>query len=124
MLKSIPTAQLIIVGSGPEDTALRIVADKLAISDAVEFKGSLVGNSLIAEYRAASCLILPSRSETWGLVVNEALAQGCPAVVSNQCGCVPELIVQGETGFAFPFGDTNSLAAKLSEALKSLEIQG
>jgi glycosyltransferase involved in cell wall biosynthesis len=58
-------------------------------------------------------LVLPSHSEPWGLVVNEALSFGCPAVVSDRCGCVPELVIDGVTGFAFQAGDIGALSAAL-----------
>ena len=58
---------------------------------------------------SSSALVLPSRREPWGLVVNEALSYGCPVVVSEVCGCIPELVVDGVTGYAFPAGDTAAL---------------
>jgi glycosyltransferase involved in cell wall biosynthesis len=45
--------------------------------------------------------ILPSKSETWGLSVNEAMACGLPVVVSTSCGCQPELVIEGVTGYSF-----------------------
>jgi glycosyltransferase involved in cell wall biosynthesis len=47
------------------------------------------------------------------LVVNEALSYGCPVVVSNVCGCVPELVVDGVTGYVFPAGDVAALCAAM-----------
>jgi len=55
---------------------------------------------------AADLLVLPSdRQETWGFVVNEAMACGISAVVSDAVGCGPDLIEAGGTGAVFPFGD-------------------
>ena len=68
---------------------------------------------LALEYAKASCLILPSFSEPWGLVVNEALSYGCPVVVSHRCGCVPELVEGKPTGFVFEAGNVIDLASKL-----------
>ncbi len=65
-------------------------------------------------YAAVDCLALPSASESWGLVVNEALATGLPAVVSDTVGCAPDLIVAGETGETFRCGDVDALAAALA----------
>ncbi|MFV9507875.1 MAG: glycosyltransferase, partial [Oscillochloridaceae bacterium umkhey_bin13] len=63
---------------------------------------------------AADLLVLPSDgSETWGLVVNEAMACGLPALVSDQVGCAPDLILPGQTGATFPHGDVHALAALL-----------
>jgi glycosyltransferase involved in cell wall biosynthesis len=58
-------------------------------------------------------LVLPSHSEPWGLVVNEALSFGCPVVVSDRCGCVPELVIDGVTGYAFQAGDVGALCAAM-----------
>jgi glycosyltransferase involved in cell wall biosynthesis len=44
------------------------------------------------------------------LVVNEALSYGCPVVVSNVCGCVPDLVIDGVTGYSFPVGNVDALA--------------
>ncbi len=60
-------------------------------------------------YRVGDVFLLPSRSETWGLGVNEAMACGRPAIVSDQCGCAPELIVEGKTGFVFAYESEEQL---------------
>jgi glycosyltransferase involved in cell wall biosynthesis len=71
-------------------------------------------------YHAADLLVLPSRrSETWGLVVNEALHHGLPCVVSDQVGCVPDLIEDGVTGAVFQTESTVGLAAAI-ESTRSL----
>jgi glycosyltransferase involved in cell wall biosynthesis len=62
-------------------------------------------------YAAADCLVLPSNGrETWGLVANEALACGRPIIVSDACGCAPDLGSDGRAGRTFPVGDTGALA--------------
>ena len=63
-------------------------------------------------------MVLPSMSEPWGLVVNEALSHGCPSVVSESCGCVPELVIDGISGYAFPAGDVPAMQRTM---LKSIE---
>ena len=68
-------------------------------------------------YAAADVLVLPSGwRETWGLVVNEAMACGVPAFVSDAAGCAIDLVVPGQTGRTFPPGDVESLAQLLREA--------
>ena len=64
-------------------------------------------------YAAADCLVLPSDSETWGLVTNEAMAAGVPCVVSDRVGCAPDLILPGETGELFPAGNCEALGRAL-----------
>ena len=62
-------------------------------------------------YRMGDCLILPSHGpgETWGLVVNEAMASGLPAIVSNKVGCATDLITPNKNGFVFPKGSIDTL---------------
>src|SRR5207249_2245741 len=70
-------------------------------------------------YHAADVLALPSlRFETWGLVVNEALHHGVPAVVSDAVGCAPDLIEPGETGETFSEGSLQELTAALLRCLR------
>jgi glycosyltransferase involved in cell wall biosynthesis len=109
----LPEATLVLVGAGPSEGALRAAAVRLRIDHAVTFAGSRSGTDLFQEYSRASCLILPSRSEPWGLVVNEALSFGCPVIVSRNCGCVPELVVEGKTGFSYQTGSVAELAERM-----------
>jgi len=108
-----PKADLVIVGRGPQEAELRALAKDLAIEDRVEFAGAKYDDALAHEYARATSLVLPSRSEPWGLVANEALSYGCPIVVSDRCGCVPELVLEGVTGYAFEWGDIGDLADKM-----------
>lgn len=64
-------------------------------------------------YAAADAIILPSLSETWGLVINEAMNFGLPAIVSSRVGCAPDLIIEGVTGFVFEFGNADDLLNKV-----------
>ena len=109
-------AKLVIVGGGPEEGALKRQAEALGLGDAVDFAGSKHGQDLFDEFARASCFVLPSHSEPWGLVVNEALSYGCPVVVSHRCGCVPELVIEGETGFAYDWDDQVGLANAMINA--------
>jgi glycosyltransferase involved in cell wall biosynthesis len=113
VIRSRPDSRLIIIGAGPEDNSLHVLARNLGVQSTVEFAGALFGKALEAEYLKASCLILPSGSEPWGLVVNEALSYGCPAIVSSRCGCIPELVVDGQTGFVFDCYDVQDLEQKM-----------
>ena len=108
-----PEARLRIVGTGPAMAHLVHLVYQLNLNNFVEFVGSKSTEELKEEYLNACCLVLPSSSEPWGLVVNEALSYGCPVVVSHRCGCVPELVQDGRTGFVFECGNINDLAEKL-----------
>jgi glycosyltransferase involved in cell wall biosynthesis len=106
---------LVYVGSGELGPALRARAGELGVE--ALFPGFLNQSELPAAYAAADALVLPSESETWGLVVNEAMACGLPAIVSEACGCAPDLIEESVTGFAYPAGDVAALAEKIERLL-------
>ncbi len=82
-----------IVGDGPQSAVLQAQAATAGI--AVRFLGFRNQSELPAVYAAADLLVLPSDSETWGLVVNEALAAGCNALVRPAVGCGPDLSAFG-----------------------------
>jgi len=92
------------------------------------FAGFLNQGEIPAAYAAADALVLPSDSgETWGLVVNEAMACGLPAIVSDEVGCGPDLVERGRTGFVFPLDDVRALAqlmATLAEAPHQANAMG
>jgi len=75
--------QLRIVGEGPEEENLENLCQQLEVQNEVSFLGRLNENDLNREYDTATCLVLPSKHEGWGLVVIEAMAHGIPVVVSN-----------------------------------------
>jgi glycosyltransferase involved in cell wall biosynthesis len=107
-----PDLHLLIVGTGELETQAREFAGARQLP--VSFAGFLNQTEIAKAYAAADCLVLPSDyGETWGLVVNEAMACGLPAIVSDRVGCGPDLVEEGVTGFIFPFGDTDALAARL-----------
>ncbi|WP_211958750.1 glycosyltransferase family 4 protein, partial [Cupriavidus numazuensis] len=112
-----PDVRLRLVGSGPMEDALRARCTELGLGDSVVLVGSLQGDALSAEYYRALCMVLPSHSEPWGLVVNEALNHGCPTIASDNCGCVPELVHDGKTGFVVPARDAGALQAAMTRAL-------
>jgi glycosyltransferase involved in cell wall biosynthesis len=109
-------ASLVIVGDGAMRGELEQRGKAHHLSSAISFTGSKTGESLYEEFTRATALILPSVSEPWGLVVNEALAYGCPAIVSDRCGCVPELLIEGKTGLLHRAGDAQDLADKMRRA--------
>jgi glycosyltransferase involved in cell wall biosynthesis len=80
----------------------------------VTFAGFLNQSEIVGAYACADVLVLPSAHETWGLVVNEAMSCGVPAIVSDRVGCGPDLVHPGETGMIFPAGDVDALAEAMS----------
>ncbi len=97
---------IVLVGSGPQETELRARTQELPD---VVFAGFQQKDTLPPYFGLASCLVLPSTSEPWGLVVNEAMAAGLPVLVSQRCGCVPELVQHGVNGYVFDPFDTEEM---------------
>lgn len=112
---------VLLVGDGDERESL----DGAARQDprvTTVFTGFVNQSKLSACYHAADLLVLPSRqSETWGLVVNEALHHGVPCIVSDRVGCAPDLIEPGVTGAVFP---ANSVADFAGAILRTLPLAG
>ncbi|MFL5578379.1 MAG: glycosyltransferase family 4 protein [Gemmatimonadaceae bacterium] len=103
-------------GEGALREACAAEARRLGVE--AHFLGFLNQTQLPRAYAAADLLVLPSDGrETWGLVVNEAMACGVPAVVSTAVGCYPDMIVEGETGHGFALGDVAGLAAAIDRVL-------
>jgi len=104
------TWKLVIVGDGPLNGALRSQADAHILSGDVVFAGQKSVRELPSLYAFAGCFVLPSISEPWGLVVNEAMASGLPVIVSSRCGCVDDLVEDGRNGFVVESGSVPSIA--------------
>ena len=72
----------------------------------------------IADELISDCIVLPSDcGETWGLVVNEAMACGRAAIFSDQAGCAADLVKAGQTGWCYPMGNVTALQGAMREAL-------
>ncbi|MCW8137912.1 MAG: glycosyltransferase family 4 protein [Planctomycetota bacterium] len=102
---------LLFAGSGGLEGACRAEARRLGVR--ATFAGFVNQGKLGGIYAAADVLALPSEGETWGLVVNEAMASGVPCIVSDGVGCGPDMIVPGVTGEVFPAGDPTALACSI-----------
>jgi glycosyltransferase involved in cell wall biosynthesis len=115
-----PALHLLVVGTGElMDTAQEFATSRRL---PVTFTGFLNQTEITRAYTAADCLVLPSDyGETWGLVVNEAMACRLPAIVSDRVGCGPDLIDEGKTGASFPFSDVPALAEKMVELSASAD---
>lgn len=91
--------KLVMVGAGPQEFKLKKLVKLLKISEIVIFTGYKQINDLPVYYSLASCFILPSISEPWGLVINEAMACGLPIISSDRCGCISDIVLSGYNGF-------------------------
>lgn len=103
---------LLMVGDGQLRQACEQYAKEKRLP--VTFTGFLNQSEIAQAYACADVLVLPSaQMETWGLVVNEAMACGLPAIVSDRVGCGPDLVTSGHTGTIFPPGDVEALSAAM-----------
>jgi glycosyltransferase involved in cell wall biosynthesis len=113
LVQSRHAIRVMIVGTGTLEAQLRRQGQDLKVP--VTFVGFVNQSSLAEFYVGADLLVLPSESETWGLVVNEAFACGLPAIVSDKVGCAPDMIRENLTGRVVPTGDSQRLAAAIQE---------
>lgn len=103
---------LTIVGDGPERPRLQRSAAARGLSDKVRFTGSVPNEDAMRMLEQSDALILPSRCDGWGAVVNEALMRGVPVVCSSFCGA-SDLIVSPELGAVYPWYSARALAEEL-----------
>jgi len=109
---------LVFVGDGASRKALE---DKSATlhRGSVKFTGFAQRECLADYYALAETLVLPTYTDTWGLVVNEAMACGLPIIVSEAAGCTADLVTEGWNGYIVPRTDVESL----SRAMETLTHQ-
>jgi 1,2-diacylglycerol 3-alpha-glucosyltransferase len=101
---------LVLVGDGPQLKEIRALAAASPYAADIHFPGLKSTSELPHYYAFASAFVLPSTREPWGLVVNEAMAAGLPVIVSKRCGCVEDLVVEGENGVTFDPEDADALS--------------
>lgn len=105
-----PQHYLLLVGNGEEESNLRALANG---HPHILFQPFQNQSAMPVVYRTGDVFVLPSKSETWGLSVNEAMNCKRPVIVSDQCGCAPDVVVEGETGFVFESGNAIQLQERL-----------
>jgi glycosyltransferase involved in cell wall biosynthesis len=106
---------LVLSGAGPLEAELRAQVSAAGLSERVHFPGFVQYPDLPALYGLSEALVLPSASDQWGLVANEAMAAGLPVLVSVRCGCAPDLVRDGENGFVFDPFDPTGMASRLGQ---------
>jgi glycosyltransferase involved in cell wall biosynthesis len=110
----LPNMKLHIVGHGNQ-TALELLAKKKQVEKIVVFHGQANPEAVPLYYRSADFCVFPSRRDSAGLTLLEAMASGTPVIASNRGG-TPEIITQGKNGILFEPDDANALP----EAMLSL----
>jgi glycosyltransferase involved in cell wall biosynthesis len=113
----LPKAKLFLAGPGSERDRLQSHAMAWGLEASIGFLGNQTPDHIGELLEISTAMVLPSHREPWGLVVNEALSYGCPVVVSDICGCTPELVFNGVTGFTFPAGDVGALCESMHQAI-------
>lgn len=115
--------KLVLIGDGPEHQALVDYIQENKLDKHVQRIPFLSQEELAEIYQRAKCLICSSNNqETWGLVINEAMACGCPIIASNECGATHTLVQDGINGFRFSYGDIKELSDKIA-ALHQLDTK-
>jgi 1,2-diacylglycerol 3-alpha-glucosyltransferase len=102
---------LVLLGDGPLREILNTQLSTLNLHAHVHLPGFKPYEELPVYYAFAKAFVHASISEQWGLVVNEAIASGLPVIVSERCGCVPELV--GDNGFTFDPMSEDELTTRL-----------
>jgi glycosyltransferase involved in cell wall biosynthesis len=118
---AVPGSHLIFAGDGPLRAQLRSRAESLGLAGRTHFLGFTNQSTLPSVYCASDIMVLPSDYEPFGVVVNEAMLCGCPAIASDQVGAGHDLISVGQNGYIFPCGNVENLAALLREVLADRE---
>ena len=105
--------ELVLLGDGPLRGILNSQLSTLNLNEHVHLPGFESYDQLPVYYGLANAFVHASTAEQWGLVVNEAIASGLPVIVSNRCGCAPELV--NGNGFTFDPTNERELTARLLE---------
>lgn len=107
--------ELYIIGAEPTKEYLDI-KEQLHLEN-VHFEGFKTKEELKCYYQAADLFVFPTREDIWGLVVNEAMANGLPVITTDKCVAGLELIKDGENGYIIPTGNADELAKRINELL-------
>lgn len=117
-----PNWQLLFVGDGPERALLQNLAAELGIEKHVIFAGGCPWYEVPEWLAKSDVLVLPSKSEPWGLVVNEAMVCGMPVIVSETCGCAPDLVQNDRNGFTFDPKNQGELENRLQFFIQNPDL--
>jgi glycosyltransferase involved in cell wall biosynthesis len=118
--KTEPFPYLLIIGEGDQRQALEHRARETGW-DSIKFLGFKNQTELPAYYKLCQVFVLPSMHEPWGLAINEVMNAGRAVIVSDQVGCGPDLVRNGENGFIFPAGNIDSLSEAIQKVLENQE---
>lgn len=114
IVKNHPRTGLVIVGSGPEGASLKELTRALGVEKNISFEGWR--DDLVSYYKTADLFLLTSNYEGYGMTVVEALAAGCPVLMTD-VGCAGEVVHDGNNGLVVPVGDLSALMHALEQIL-------
>jgi glycosyltransferase involved in cell wall biosynthesis len=114
---------LVIVGEGEERTLIEQTIHDCGVADYVHLVGAKGYMELPFYYAHAFAFIHASTTEQWGLVVNEAMASGLPVLVSNRCGCIADLVREGENGWTFDPSDEEQITELMVKISSDEEVR-
>jgi len=116
--KRVKNAKLFVVGDGDAVLEYKKLAKTLGLEHNVVFTGPLFGEKLNNMFRRAHILVLPSLSESFGMVLIEAMAQGTP-VIGTAIGGIPDIVTHGKEGLIVPPYNSQALADAITTILEN-----
>lgn len=114
------SATLILIGDGPDQTHYQEICKERGLNS-VRFEGFRPQVELPRYYAIADVLVFPTRSDPWGLVINEAMCSGLPVICSAAAGAARDLVRHGHNGFVHQTGDVQAIASHLESILADPE---
>jgi glycosyltransferase involved in cell wall biosynthesis len=113
--QAVQSQGMAIIGDGNYRVALQALSKSLGTEQSVTFPGAISHDELPSHFQRAVLLVFPSAGqEGLGLVAIEAMGCGCP-VLASDVGSLQDVIIEGQTGFVYPMGDTTTLAQRIEE---------
>ncbi|MGE5217903.1 MAG: glycosyltransferase family 4 protein, partial [Chloroflexota bacterium] len=122
VLEAYPALNLILVGAGPLRESLKDLAVSLGIEERIAFLGTQTRAEVAELLRNCEAFVLPSRFETFGIVILEAMAFEKP-VIATTAGGIPEIIENGESGILVPPDDSGALADAIIAVLRDRALR-
>ena len=116
-------AVVVFMGDGILRESLQLDVRKKKLERSILFTGFVNQNEIPKRYAMCDAFVLPSLHEPRGAVVNEAMVCGLPVVVSDRCGSIGDIVLDGDNAMIFPAGDSAALAACLDRLVSDAELR-
>jgi glycosyltransferase involved in cell wall biosynthesis len=113
---------LVFAGDGKSRVDLERSAKRISLGT-IHVAGFAQREDLAAMYGLADVFVLPTHSDPWGLVVNEAMACGLPVIVTSVAGCAADLVDDGRNGYVVPAADSDKLSRAIDAVLRNPELK-